>query len=298
MPMLSKLELARLARDCGLSQWADGLVSTVSVGWELAATDARPPSPGTSKIGGLPDLAPGEDWPLNARGIPMTLMAQLDLSALAPPPEGWALEEASWSPPRGLMRIFADLVDSPVDVCRASVLLCPPASPLKAAPLPALPDPWPLGGPCDEVEPEERYRRFAEIAVIFRPFLSGPEIFHGIRSEVWDTSPGPAQDYQRWLDRLRTDDDGREVTHALLGTHRSLQADVREWAALNFEEFFAAEADEDLTSADAWRPLLSLFDDDALDLRIADGGSFIVLAPAQDLAEGRFDRLLCVPETA
>jgi hypothetical protein len=296
--MLSKAEVAELARDCGLGQWADDLVSIVSLGWALTASGAPSAASGSSKIGGLPDLAPGEEWPFNRRGIPMTLMAQIDLSCLERPTQDWTLDDASWSPPRGLMRVFADLVDRPNDLSRAVVLLSPPGLPLRAATLPDLPDPWPEGGPSDWLAHEDRYRSFPEIPVRLSPFLSAPEIHAGIRSRVWDTSPGAPHAYQCWFDRLRVGDDGADVSHALLGHVRSPHDDVRGAASLNFEDFMTVDDSEDLSVEAAWRPLLSLFDDDAHGMNIADGGLLVVLAPASDLRVGRFDRLICDPESS
>jgi hypothetical protein len=290
--MMSKAEVAQLARDCGLAGWAGDLASTVSLGWALAASSEPSAVSGSSKIGGLPDLAPGEEWPFNGRGIPMTLMAQLDLARLEPPSEGWTLDDASWSIRRGVMRIFADLVDSPIDMCKAVIMLCSHDAPLHRAPLPAVPDPWPPGGTSDVVLMEERYRSFPEIAVTLLPFLSAPETHHEI-----DTGDGPPDSYRRWLQQLRIGENGDEVLHALAGHPHSLHDDIREATALNYGRFVSAEDGEDLADADAWRPLLSLFDDDAYGLQIADGGSFVVLAPAQDLVVGRYDRLICVPET-
>jgi hypothetical protein len=290
--MLLKAEVADLARACGLAGWANDLASTVSLGWALSASGGSSVASGSSKIGGLPDLAPDEEWPFNERGIPMTLMAQLDLSRLEPPTHGWTMADASWGAARGVMRIFADLVDSPVDMCKAVVMVCANDAPLRAASLPAVPDPWPAGGTCDVVLMEERYRSFPQIPVTLSPFLSAPETHHEI-----DTGDGPPDGYQRWLHQLRLGENGDEVLHALVGHPRSLHDDIRAAAALNFGRFVTADDGEDLACPHAWRPLLSLFDDDAYDLRIADGGSFIVLAPAHDLVEGRYDRLICVPET-
>jgi hypothetical protein len=295
--MLSKLQVAQLARDCGLSQWTHDLVSTVSVRWELSAIDVATLAPGASKVGGLPDLAPDEAWPMNGRGIPMTLMAQLDLSQLPPPGQDWTLDDASWSAPSGLMRIFADVADSPSSMCRAAMLLCPVAVPLRAAALPPVPDPWPAGSPNEWFYREERQQILPEIAVEFSPFLSAPEL-HPETSAVWDTGPEAAQGYQRWLDQLRLGERGDEVTFALAGHPLSIQNDIRGATSLCFEEFFAADPDEDLSRDDAWRPLLTLFGEDAYGVHISDIGAFYVLAPTQDLLHNRYDRLICVPEAA
>jgi uncharacterized protein DUF1963 len=292
LPMLSKAQVAQLARDCLLPRWAEDLVSTVSLGWALALAEGATVELGASRIGGLPDLAPGESWPLNDDGIPMTLMAQLDLSRLEPPTQDWSMDDASWSPPTGLMRVFADLLANPVDMCRATVLVCPPDAPLRPAPLLPLPDSFPFS-----IEQEQGYRSFPEIPVTLSPFLSAPETYRGIRSNVWDTGSGAPQDYQRWLDQLRVGEDGVEVKQALLGHPRSLHDDIRGAASLNFEEFAGPNAEPDLADPDQWRPFLSLFDDDDYGLEIADAGSFVVLAPARDIAAGRYDRLVCVPET-
>lgn len=74
---------------------------------EIQAETARPvlrytleegePSLFESKVGGTPYLPHGESWPLDARGAPMDLLAQVDCAALAGLPD---------FPHRGLLQFF------------------------------------------------------------------------------------------------------------------------------------------------------------------------------------------------
>lgn len=295
--MLSKLQVAQLARECGLSPWADALVATVSVGWELSAMEGADQALGASKIGGLPDLAPGERWPMNRRGIPMALMAQLDLSQLLAPTQGWTPEDAGWTPPSGLMRIFADVADSPSSMCRAAVLLCPTDAPLRSATPPPVPDPWPAGSPNEWFDREERQQVLPEIAVKLSPFLSAPELQPEASAE-WDGSPDAPQNYQRWLDQLRIGDRGDEVTFSLIGHPLSIHNDIRGAAAFGFRDFLTEQPGENLDDVSAWRPLLTLFGEDAYGVHISDIGAFHILLPAQDLIDNCYERLVCIPEAA
>jgi uncharacterized protein YwqG len=65
-----------IACEEGLAEFADRLVDSVVPGWRLDdRQDAVLAASGASKIGGDPDLAVGESWPINHRAIPMTSRA-------------------------------------------------------------------------------------------------------------------------------------------------------------------------------------------------------------------------------
>jgi hypothetical protein len=99
----------------GLGAYAEDLVARVRPGWRLDLDPGESGSrPGTSKIGGAPDLADGELWPRNARGIPMTFLAQIDGSSLPQLNPAWP-DPHPWAHGGELIRVFADLLDNPVE---------------------------------------------------------------------------------------------------------------------------------------------------------------------------------------
>jgi hypothetical protein len=305
--MLTREDVARIAREEGLGEHAEDLVGCVRAGWRLDLDpDGDPGAPGVTKLGGHPDLAAGESWPHNSRGIAMTFLAQIDCGALPAVDPEWS-DPPPW--PRGtcLLRVFADLVDNPIEPGPARVLAVPSGGALARTVAPPLPEPWPGGGEWDELPPEMRYRTLPEAAVRVVPFLSAPES-HPVLSPDGPGLRGQAGDYYTWALRLRVhgavvessprDEPRPWDVHHFLGEAASIQEDVRSVGTMFYgDEFWArvidAEVDPALADVDAWRPLLAVHDDERIGLRVHDSGAFTVLIPAADLAAGRFDRVVC-----
>ena len=252
---------------------------------------------------GCLDLTESESWPLNGRGIPLTFMAQIDTSELEPLAAPWTVS-ASWQPNGQLVRVFADLIDSPVAPCLATALTCAPGPELARTNRPPAPSPWPVGGPYDEGEERERYWSLPETAVRLVARLSAPEIHPLLRPDPSDTT-STAVAYERWLQRLRRD--GKELLETIPPQPplQSLLEHASPDVIKDLDEvgtFVASQGGPYLPPGVAdlreWKPFLSLYDDDCLEMQIADAGAFIVLASADDLADGVYERMLCIPETA
>jgi len=81
-------DVRRIAREEGLGRDTDALLDSVRPGWRLEVRRGVTPL-GGSRIGGDPDLAADEPWPLNHRGVPMTFLAQIDVDALPELDEAW-----------------------------------------------------------------------------------------------------------------------------------------------------------------------------------------------------------------
>lgn len=298
--MLSREEVVDLARQEGLGEVADDLVARVRPAWRLEPGDTGDPSrAATTKVGGHPDLGPGETWPVNRRGVPMTFLAQVDCSGLPAFDPPW-LDPRPWRHGDLLLRLFADLFDNPIEPGIAIGLACEPTGPL-ARTEPPLSRP-PPGGPWDDLSLEERFRTLPEAPLRAVPFLTAPEGPPPALGDLEEAEDG----YLQWTYRLRIDgedmDDELErqpwEVHHLLGEPCSIQEDVRGIGGMFygdawFAEVMGLEPDPNLVGEDAWRVLLALHDDERLGLEIHDAGAFHVLAPVEDLASGRLDRLVC-----
>jgi hypothetical protein len=302
-----------IACEEGLAEFADRLVDSVVPGWRLDdREDAVLAASGASKIGGDPDLAVGESWPINHRGIPMTFLAQINTDELPELAEEWAA--VTPRPAAGvLLRVFANLVDDPVEPGPARVLATALADELMRTAAPGIPSPWPTGGQWDNVDLSERVSELPEASVKLTGFLTAPET-HPILSPDGGFSSGPMGDrYYAWANRLRLD--GRDYNagssegrmpwevHHFLGEASSVQADVRGYAAAMFATasvaaFLGYEPDARLAHDDAWQTLLSLHNDDNLGLDILDGGVYTVLVPTVDLREGTFHRTVCAIDSS
>jgi hypothetical protein len=300
--MLSRADVAEIAREEGLDAFADELSACARPGWWLLPGGED--RPGASKVGGDPDFGEGEWWPLNRRGIPMAFVAQIDAARLPSFDPPWELA-TPWKHDGRLFRFFADLLDNPVEPGPAVALVTDPASPLTRTPAPPVPEPFPPGGEWDDYEPRDALYCLPETVVRLHPFLTAPETHPTLHPEFHNYGRDPdARRYEQWAGRLRVDGatDRQpypwEVQH-LLGEPSSIQDDVRSTGVMfnGPDGFWAAVAgyppDPALTSEDAWAVVLGLHMDQDFGLDIHDDGAIHILAPVTELAAGRLDRLVC-----
>jgi hypothetical protein len=295
--MLTADDVRLIAVEEGLGEHADVLADWVIPGWRL-----DPGGAGRSRIGGDPDLAADETWPLNQRGVPMTFLAQIATDELP------ALEWPSVSLPAGvLVRVFADLIDNPFEPGPARVFVT--AAPAAHTPGPGIPDPWPEGGEWDDLD-EDRVAELPEAAVRPVPFLSVPETHPDVAPDGGFLPSEQGERYYTWANRLRIDgtvykDDAYEgpmpwaINH-FLGAASSGNGDVQSAGAHLFRHPSLAaslgyEPDDALADPAAWTTLLSLHDGG--DLEILDGGSYAVLVPVADLRAGTLHRAYCAVDS-
>src|SRR4051794_21596560 len=74
---LTREEVVALIGQRGLDEHRDAILAAVRPGYRL-----QPGADGPHRIGGPPDLAPGEQWPVDADGVPFTFVAQFECSRL------------------------------------------------------------------------------------------------------------------------------------------------------------------------------------------------------------------------
>jgi uncharacterized protein DUF1963 len=262
--VLSAAQVIALAREEGLGEADEDLLALVRPGWRIVSG-----GDGRSRVGGSPDLAAGESWPVTDEGVPFGFVAQIDCSALPPIAPEWRDRLRPWKHDGRLLRLFANTLDD-YELGAACALACDPAAELTRARAPRVPD--------DFDEDDAQLYRFPETAVRFEPFLTAPE----------------TEAHLDWSYRLRIDGAPNDETveiipwevHHVLGEGMSVQDDIR-WAGSMMYPDDPVLADED-----AWQILLGLHTDHLLRLEIFDGGSLQILAPIADLAEGRLDRLV------
>jgi uncharacterized protein DUF1963 len=245
----------------------------------------------------------------------MVFLAQIDASRLPDLDPAWP-DPNPWAHQGRLIHVFADLLDNPFEPGPAVVRACDPGDRLVRTAPPPAPEPWPAGGPWDELEMDERFRILPEAAVRPVPFLSAPETHPLLKPSESSYSEDAAR-YQSFAARLRVDGGethpGQELlerddpgptppsayeVHHLLGEACSIQNDVRHTGVLMANDpYWKSQTDKsgdpELTTEGAWRVLLALHDDQRIGLEILDRGAFHVLAPIKDLAEGRYERLVC-----
>jgi hypothetical protein len=301
--MLTPGEVMRLACENGLADQAEELVAWVRPGWRLLPDGID--GPGASKVGGDPDLADGEAWPVNPRGVPMAFVAQINCTELSPLDPPWKLS-TPWRHDGQLIRIFADLLDNPVSPCAAVGLRADPSGPLTRTAAPPIPEPFPSGGEWDGYQPRDYLYRLPETIVRLRPFLTAPEIDEwSPRFEDWGEQR--VARYEEWAAAVRVVGANESpfpygIQH-VLGEPISIQDHVRHVGPLvhhadsPWDRSRWVAPDPALTHIDAWEVLLGLHMADQFGLQIHDGGALHVLVPADDLAVGTLDRLICANDS-
>lgn len=305
--MLRPDEVTALAHDEGLGALADELVGWVRAGWRMVPS-GEPAETATSRIGGSPDLAPDETWPLGIHGNPLAFAAQIDCRSLPEIDEPWRDRLRPWAHGDQLLRLFTDVLYADV-VGPARASLCDPEARLRRVAAPAVPDPWTFGGETAHLDVEDRAQLYVldETPVRFEPFLTAPE-WHPVARPITSGKVAPiGWAYDQWRYRLQADgarhnevptDQYLWVQH-VLGEATSIQEDARGFGTMVHArdpgwryERGGRDADSELADEEAWQILLGLHASDALGLSIHDGGALHILAPVTDLAAGRLDRLV------
>jgi hypothetical protein len=281
--MWSEEDVRRVAASLLPDVAVEAAVAAIRPGWRLEECDDH--AAATVRVGGSATLVAGEDWPHNARGIPLTFLCEIHTGRLPPLPAEWA-DRITMPAHAGVLRLFADLIDNPY--APSPVLISSlPAGETRRMPPPPIPEPFPPGGPFDDAVTEHRVGQLPETAARTIPFLTLPEWRPGTE---WDDDDAWRQlsylvRVERditWLrDPMRDDrsPDPWSISH-VLGEPTSIQEDVR-LAARDMHQ------DPDLRDVGAWQVLVALH---RQLVSVFDGGAYHVLVPAHDLVDGRWDR--------
>lgn len=281
----SRRQLDRLIEAHGLAPASRAMqqLSRTSIRLEPAYVEPDSARPGSTRLGGLPDLPPGLDWPQAGRQ-PLAFLAQLRLSEVARQDIDGLL------PAQGMIWFFYDLEGFPAGQA-----------------------PQEKGGFRVLYDPDEGGRLERRRAPKRAPVLTGaarvratpeptlpPEESH--EAQVLDLSPDQWDAYYELLSSLEaTEDVGRDTRHKLLGYADLLQGDLRLDCQMvaagldcredaSFRDPRVLELDQGIVE---WQLLLQLDHDERLGLDLG-GGRLYFLARLPDLRAGRFDRAWAV----
>ncbi len=278
--MLTQQEVRSAAAELGLGEFADGLVDALRPVYRL---DASPG--GAHRVGGVPDLVAGEQWPRSVRGVELTFIAQIDTSKVPPLP-GVDDEAVEWLATPAFVRLFTDLYDNPFEPNPVVALVADPEAARALAAAPSRPPS--LAGTDEELI----IGAFAELAVDAVPgweldeshpdVIAAADVDHGHMLENV-----PLLDLTHVLHAGRRLDRGNHVLPQLLGTADAVQDDPL------LDGAYCAR-DPAFDDPAAWRLLLQLDDNFA---HYGDGGGFYVVIPRVDLAAGRYDRAIALSQT-
>jgi hypothetical protein len=104
--------------------------AAIQPGWRLVwgVGDAQ----AAVRVGGPAGLVEGEEWPRNSRGVPLTLLCEIDTGRLPAMPDEWSAR-VNLPVDAGVLRVFGDLVDDPYAPTPALVSPRPPGQPRRPA---------------------------------------------------------------------------------------------------------------------------------------------------------------------
>jgi len=278
-----RAQVLEVAESCGIGEHGPALLelrrNSIRIrADQLDEEDADVLSVGDSRIGGLPDLPRGMEWP-RYEGRPLVFLAQIDLAEAAP------LDDEGLLPRTGWLWFFYDALESKEpndttwrggarvlhrDVDRAELA---PASPPEH---PSLPEPFPA-----HVLTLENERMLPPLETPFLTLLaSSQSALHGFGDFLWRTA--------EW--------DPERPIHRLLGYATPLQGDPYLYAHVgamgeSFEGWNEAGEREKalLRGATEWRLLLQIDSEPDNSLLHQDGGYYYIFIREEALRARRFD---------
>jgi len=181
-----------------------------SVRLSTTSVDENTLAPGTSKLGGHPDLPPDMRWP-DLNGEPQSFLAQIRLADIQP------FDNARLLPERGMLWFFYDagqqtFGEQPTDRNGWRILFRDEiATNLQRQPTPA-------GLPTTSLFPACSLTPTSELTLALQPELELPN---------FDWSEAEQQAYEQVLDALHTPEERSQPHHRLLGYPDTIQDDMR-----------------------------------------------------------------------
>jgi uncharacterized protein YwqG len=239
-------------------------------------TDDATLAVGTSKVGGMPDLPAGSQWPVG-KGAPLSFVAQIRLE------EVHSLSAAAELPPAGLLTFFYDAHQStygasPDDRGGWQVIFTPPAHMASVARMAP-----PLGLPTSAW--------FTACAVTFSEEATLPtQLALDAPTVAW--SEDDETRYEAFLTQFTTQADPKEPRNRLLGHPDTIQDDMRSECQLAANG--VTDANDPRAKALAagnlnWRLLLQLDSDYHAGMRWADAGMLYFWIEDTALKAEKFD---------
>jgi Domain of unknown function (DUF1963) len=309
--------LAALIDEFELGEARDFLLaSAVPCYLILKGDEASSPPLGTTRFGGAPDLPESTAWPSGSDGRLANFFAQLDFAELA------AKIDAPALPRQGLLSLFVPSIETGLELIGVKALMTPPGAPLvpREAPERSLLLAPEIAAPRPIHVRFERYFSLPHHSRAFRRVLQAKvrdddalaafidEILMRQSGEIgrllgFATDPvyDEAQDYYR---RLYFHDIGRagyewqdywesqkEYDAYLARCHEALAARYRERIDRTVLRWLFEHRAEIEAGAAAWRLLLTIESNRAMDFNINGAGSIYFFLPAADLATGDFSRM-------
>jgi len=257
-----------------MSRFADDLVPLLRPSVRLIACGER--KPGTTRLGGHPDLPPHIDWPIRA-GRPLSFIAQLDLPEIAP------LDEQGLLPAEGMLWFFYDAARQPwgcdpLDRDAWRVIHAPSASLQRTRP------PKNLG----------RGLVFDACALELRSEMTLPGCYFNVRDR--EIPLHAFEWYDELRDQLKTE--SRESIHRLLGHADPVQNDDMEhYCQLGLHGIDYQQAEEYpiiSRAASEWILLLQVDTEEATGWMWGDVGRIYYWIRRSDLAARNFDNMWLV----
>jgi uncharacterized protein YwqG len=266
-------------------------VYSPGVAFRARRLSKEPARRGESKLGGLPDLGHGADWP-RFKGTPMVFLAQFNLADVRAAAPGNRL------PSSGLLSFFRAIdeenggprwYDPESEARAAMVLFAPDVDDLEPAPIPA--------------HRVSREKGFASppCAIDFSRARPLPPI-DSLRMSQYQMSDDEWEDYLSLSSSLIPDQECDHGRHQLLG-YRDYSSSWHEASAERMANGLDQFGEMDLKgnaakqlvrAASTWIPLVEFSSCEVADWTWGDGGALLWLVRDSDLNQARFDRAIAV----